>query len=112
MLTRRGFLAAVSAIVAAPRALFAREHPITLGLSGDGTYQWKVTFVTASGETPAGDVREFTRRSGDVIARRLYTSDGSPGGSFKFVGNVPPNASGWRTGPSGSYFIDADGRRI
>lgn len=52
VISRRGFLGALTAIVAAPRALFARAPLTTLGLSESGTYQYNFTYYSAGGETP------------------------------------------------------------
>jgi hypothetical protein len=97
MLSRRGFLGALTAIVAAPRALFARQQPITLGLGP--TYRYKVIFMTSLGElpaeTPLSDNRAFTRR--------LYQAS-HPDGPFRFVGNVPDAASGYVDDGRGGYF--------
>lgn len=69
MFSRRGFLGAVAAIVAAPRALFAREPKLyrpsrqgdtTTHTDGSlsGTYRYRVTFYDATKriETPIRSV--------------------------------------------------------
>lgn len=71
MLTRRGFIGALAAITAAPKAIFARKQLTTLGLSGPPT--WVISAIPAP---PA-----------ESIGRKFYVN-----GSF--VTDIPNGATG------------------
>lgn len=74
MLSRRGFLGALTALVTVPRSLFARVSRVRGTYTGtvdewmppatglEGTYYYKVTYVSATGETQVPSTLTSTGR--------------------------------------------------
>lgn len=71
MLTRRGFLGALAAIVAVPKAMLAREPLIALNLQNIGAITGIPVFDNS------------------VVARRIYRSSGD--GAYKLIATINYN---------------------
>lgn len=104
-ISRRGFLGALTAIVAAPRALFARTRKVFRLRPTGIVWHYRTTFITAAGETPADVPHRL-----DALSR-LYGAS-SPDGPYTLIGDVPPNATGFVHDESGGYFVTSDGRKV